>query len=198
MASDVRWNHNIHYHPILLEAVPAPCGHALDVGCGEGTLCRQLRRRVPHVTGIDVDERSIALARAHPSEDIEYIAGDFPAFPFEESSFDLITSVAAIHHMDAPTALSRMRALLRPGGVLAVLGLARSRYPQDLPLDLAGALVHRFQRARKTYWEHPSPTVWPPPLTYTEMRHLGLSLLPGARFRRLLLWRYSLLWTKPG
>jgi 2-polyprenyl-3-methyl-5-hydroxy-6-metoxy-1,4-benzoquinol methylase len=198
MATDARWNHNVHYHPILLEAVPAPCGHALDVGCGEGTLCRQLRRPVPHVTGIDADERSIALARAHSGDDIEYIAGDFLTFPFEELSFDLITSVATIHHMDAPTALSRMRALLRPGGVLAILGLARSRYPQDLPRDLAGTLVDRFRRVGKTYWEHPSPKVWPPPLTYTEMRHLGLSLLPGAQFRRLLLWRYSLLWTKPG
>jgi hypothetical protein len=40
--------------------------------------------------------------------------------------------------------------------------------------------------------------VWPPPETYGGMRALARELLPGARFRRHLLWRYSLIWRKPG
>jgi hypothetical protein len=39
--------------------------------------------------------------------------------------------------------------------------------------------------------------VWPPPLSYAEMRALARHELPGARYRRHLLWRYSLLWAKP-
>lgn len=50
-----RWNHNLHYLPTLLAAVPPGARRALDVGCGEGTLTRELRRRVAEVTGIDRD-----------------------------------------------------------------------------------------------------------------------------------------------
>jgi hypothetical protein len=30
------WNHNVHYQPVILGAVPAGCGTALEVGCGDG------------------------------------------------------------------------------------------------------------------------------------------------------------------
>jgi hypothetical protein len=49
----------------------------------------------------------------------------------------------------------------------------------------------------RTCWEQPAPTVWPPPCGYAEMRALARHELPGARYRRHLLWRYSLLWVKP-
>jgi 2-polyprenyl-3-methyl-5-hydroxy-6-metoxy-1,4-benzoquinol methylase len=193
-----RWNHNLHYHPVILGAVPDRCERALDVGCGEGTLTRQLRRRVPQVTGIDLDQASIGLARAHPGAgDTGYLLGDFLTYAFEPASFDLITSVASLHHMDAATALRRMSGLLRPGGVLAVVGLARSCYPADLPLDLAAVIGTRVHQLTKTLWEQPSPTVWPPPETFKGMRQLAPGLLPGARYRRHLLWRYSLVWVKP-
>ena len=56
MSDEDRWNHNIHYHPVVLATVPAGARTALDVGCGEGTLARALRRRVPHVLGMDRHE----------------------------------------------------------------------------------------------------------------------------------------------
>lgn len=46
--------------------------------------------------------------------------------PLEPASFDFIASVASLHHMDVAAALVRMRSLLRPGGRLVVIGLARS------------------------------------------------------------------------
>ncbi|WP_326643526.1 methyltransferase domain-containing protein [Nonomuraea fuscirosea] len=130
-----RWNHNIHYHPRILRAVPDGAKSALDVGCGEGTLARELRRVVPHVTGIDPDA--------------------------------------------------------------AVLGLARSTMPGDLPRELAAVAANGLHRATKEHWEHPSPTVWPPPVTYPEMRALAAEALPGSAYRRHLLWRYSIVWRKP-
>ena len=42
-----------------------------------------------------------------------------------------------------------------------------------------------------------SPIVWPPLLTYRDMRRLAARVLPGVRFRRHLYWRYSLVWGKP-
>ncbi|MFE9005734.1 class I SAM-dependent methyltransferase [Streptomyces sp. NPDC007875] len=191
-----RWNNNIHYHPRILGAVPDGAQRALDVGCGEGMLAHELRRAVPHVTAIDLDAASIELGRAY-RDDVDYILGDFLSHPFEPASFDVISSVAALHHMDGATGLARMRDLLRPGGVLAVVGLARNTLPKDLPHILAGVAVGTVHRARKGLWHHPSPIVWPPPVTYPEMRAMAAEILPGSLYRRHLLWRYSIIWRKP-
>lgn len=196
MADRKRWNHNIHYHPRILRAVPAGARRALDVGCGEGMLARELRRTVPHVTGIDLDAPSIDQAREQ-SDDVEYVLGDVLTHPFEPASFDVVASVATLHHMDAAAGLARMRDLLRPGGILAIVGLARSTMPGDLPRDLAGVAVSTCHRVMKGLWEHPSPTVWPPPVTYRRMRALAADILPGSEYRRHLLLRYSIIWRRP-
>jgi SAM-dependent methyltransferase len=196
--SGQRWNHNIHYHRLILEAVPPGCQRALDVGCGEGALARQLAGLVPHVVGIDHDAASIGLARRQdPAGEIGFIRGDFLAHPFGPASFGMITSVAALHHMDARAALDQMSQLLAPGGTLAIVGLARSRLPADLPWEAAAVIAHRGYRLTRTHWEHPSPIVWPPPQTYAETRAVARQALPGVRYRRHLMWRYSLIWTKP-
>jgi SAM-dependent methyltransferase len=192
------WNHNIHYYPLLLDAAPAGAERALDVGCGEGLLAGALRRRVAHVVGIDVDAASVAVARREQAAPgIDFIVGDVLTHPLEPVSFDLVVSCAALLHMDEAAAFARMRDLLRPGGALAVVGLARSRYPADLPRELAGVAADRAHQARRTHWESSAPTVWPPERTYGEVRDLARRVLPGARFRHRLLWRYTLTWTKP-
>ena len=194
---DRRWNHNIHYYPLVLAAVPPGCQRVLEVGCGEGMLARQLACRVPRVVGIDQDTASIELARRQgPDGQVEFVCGDFLTHPFPLASFGLIACVAALHHMDAAAALARMGQLLVPGGILVIVGLARSR-PPDLPWEAAAVIANLGHRATKGYWQHPSPIVWPPPHTYRQIRALAGEALPGVRFRRHLLWRYSLVWAKP-
>lgn len=191
------WNHNIHYHALVLRSLPASSERGLDVGCGQGILTRELRQRVRHMVGIDLDEPSIAQARQDADDaGTEFVLGDFLTHPFAASSFDVIVSIAALHHMDSSTALARMANLLRPGGRLLVIGLARSR-PIDIPLDLAGLVADRVYKRSRTYWDHAAPTVWPPPLTCGQARHVARESLPGARYRRHVLWRYSVRWTKP-
>ncbi len=189
----------MHYHSVVLSSLPSPCRRVLDVGCGEGALTRSLRERVPEVVGIDVDEASIELARAQdPSGDIDYRVGDFLALSFEPPLFDAVVSVAALHHMDAVSGLTHMASLVRPGGAVCVVGLARSAFPIDLPRDMAAVVASRAYRLQRGWWEHPSPKAWPPPHTYDQMQRIVAARLPGARFRRHLFWRYSVVWTKPG
>jgi hypothetical protein len=52
-------------------------------------------------------------------------------------------------------------------------------------------------KLRRTHSESSAPTIWPPAETYDEVRAVAARTLPGARFRHRLLWRYSLVWTKP-
>jgi len=191
------WNHNLHYHRLLLDAVPAGAARVLDVGCGEGTLVRALRARAAHVVGIDRDAASLALARAASSDGIEYVEGDVRTHPFVPASFDAVVSVATLHHVDAAAGLRRMIELLRPGGVLAILGLARDASPVDYAISAAAVVASRAIRVVRRHWEHPSPKVWPPPETWASMRAIAARELPGHRWRRHLLWRYSIVWTKP-
>ena len=88
---------------------------------------------------------------------VEYVNGDFLTYDLRPESFDVIVSVAALHHMNPAAALSRMRQLLRPGGTLAVVGLARSRL-HDLPADAAGVVAHRVLLVGKRYQEVNAPT----------------------------------------
>jgi SAM-dependent methyltransferase len=160
-------------------------------------LVRELRQYVPDVVGIDLDRASIEHAEAQDDGSRSaYLLGDFLTYPFELGSFNFVAAVASLHHVDARAGLSRIRDLLAPGGVMCVVGLARSQ-PRDVPLDLAGVVAHRVLLLSRSYWQHPSPTVWPPPETYASMRRIAEETLPGARFRRHVLWRYSLIWAKP-
>jgi SAM-dependent methyltransferase len=202
------WSHNLHYHRVILAAVPPGCGRALDVGCGTGALTRRLKRLVPHVTGIDRDERSIHLARAHPgAAGIRYLQADFLTAPLEPASVGLVTSIASLHHMDARAALLHMADLLRPGGVLAVVGLARATSPAELAaiipasagtqLHKAASAIRRRSAPGRQARAYQPPVIWPPPLTYRDMRRLATDVLPGVRYRHHLYWRYSLIWAKP-
>jgi SAM-dependent methyltransferase len=204
---DGPWSHNAHYHAVVLGAIPPACQRAMDVGCGQGQLTRQLRLVVPGVIGIDRDQRSVELARAHPDADgIGYVLGDFASVPLRPESLDFISSVAALHHMDAELALRQMADLLRPGGVLAVIGLAGDKLPMCLRWDVPAMAASRTRRAIDGWHRrgaarpadsYESPIFWPPPLSYRELGELAGRVLPGSRFRRRLYWRYSLTWTKP-
>ena len=193
-----RWNHNIQYGLELLGLVPTSAADALDVGCGEGWMVRQLRQRVDHVVGLDPDGACLDLARQFGETDgVEYLDGELLSYPFEPSSFDFISCIAVLHHMDEAAGMRRMADLLRPGGTLAIVGLARSSPPIDLPWDLAGAVATRVHKLRKRYWETPAPKSWPPPNSYREIRAISGAALPGRTFRRRALWRYVIIWTRP-
>jgi SAM-dependent methyltransferase len=191
-----RWNRSIHYHPALLAALPKGAQRALDVGCGEGLLARQLRATIPQVVGIDQDTASIERARRAQSEPIDYVVGDVLEYPLAPGSFDVVVSVATLHHMDASAGLRRMVELLRPGGVLGVIGLAKRSLPGDIPYYALSLLMQARMGFPKS-WNHGAPMVWPPPLTFAQVCQVSSKELPGSQFRRRILGRYTLLWTKP-
>lgn len=195
--SDARWNHNIHYHRLVLRAVPDGARTALDVGTGDGLLAHDLRAVVPHVTGLDVDAEVLERARAE-DERVEWVQGDVSTAPLAPGSFDVVASVATLHHLpDLDAALLRFAELTAPGGVVVVVGLAREASLIDRLWSVAGVAWHRVLTRRREGWEHSAPVVWPPPHSYADVRRAVSRTLPGARWRRLVLWRYAIVWTKP-
>ena len=200
MARAGYWNHNVHYQPVILRAVPPGCAAALEVGCGDGLLASRLAERCAEVTAIDRDARMIALARsraqaAGPGR-MTVVEADYLAYPVADSSFDFACANTSLHHMDFTAALAAMARVLRPGGRLAVVGRAANGSVGDYLADTVGIpadLVYRAVRGKGD----PGAPIKDPEMTWAEVRATARRLLPGVRYRHHLMWRYSLLWSKP-
>jgi SAM-dependent methyltransferase len=182
----------------VLASLPPDASKVLDVGCGDGILAAELASAgVSSVVALDIDRGVLDRARArHAGTRIDWLHGDVLTAPLEQASFDAVVSVAALHHTDAVMALTRFSQLVRPGGAVIVVGLAANTV-WDAPLE--GVAVGARLTLGVVYglWEHSAPQCWPPPLTYGEIRNLSARLLPGVRYRRHLLGRYSLVWRRP-
>jgi len=200
MARAGYWNHNVHYQPVILGAVPAGCGAALEVGCGDGLLASKLAERCAEVTAIDRDSRMTALARARAQRArtgrVTVVEADYLAHPIADASFDFACANTPLHHMDFAAALTAMARALRPGGRLAVIGLAANQSVGDYLADGPGIPLSLAYRA--VYGKGgPGAPIKDPEMTWAEVRAAACRLLPGVRYRRHLLFRYSLLWSKP-
>ncbi|MFG2020722.1 class I SAM-dependent methyltransferase [Actinomadura geliboluensis] len=195
------WNTNVARHPGILRAVPEGCSDALDVGCGDGLLARKLTGRAKRVTGIDSSPRMIARAHelAAGDPDLTFIEGDFLTVDLPVQGYDFICSVSTIHHMDFEAALTLMRDLLRPGGTLVVVDLACERTPAEWAAMIAAApVVRTIKVLRRAHGPEGMP-VADPQMSYGQVRAAARRLLPGVRYRRHVLRRYSLTWenTRP-
>lgn len=190
-----RWSSNLHAFEHLMDAIPPGAHSGLDVGCGEGETTRRLRMRVPSVVGVDLDLPSIEVARSH-GDDIDYLHADLESIDLPDGAFDVVSAVAVLHHVDRCAGLAKLAALLRPGGVLLVVGLARSRSIPDFARDAVDSVAIRRHTFAKDVWETPAPKLWPPPLTYADTRTASRSVLPVAQFRRVRYFRYGLTWVR--
>ena len=192
------WNHNVHYQRVILNAVPPGCGTAIDIGCGDGMLACKLALRCAAVTGIDQDERMIevAQARGNGTPAVSFVQGDFLSYPLADASFDFACANTALHHMNFAAALTKMTRILRLGGRLAVVGLANNASPADLMIDAVGIPANYWYKWTRGEG-NPGAPIMGPDMTWSQVRKTATRLLPGHRYRRHLLWRYSLTWTKP-
>ncbi|AQS66165.1 bifunctional 2-polyprenyl-6-hydroxyphenol methylase/3-demethylubiquinol 3-O-methyltransferase UbiG [Streptomyces pactum] len=97
---------------------------ALDIGCGEGALTAHLAALGYRSVGVDCSPTAVALARTrHPAADIrvfDFDADDAAGLP--HPAFAVITCRLVYRWAaDKPGFLSRVRALLAPGGVFWVV-----------------------------------------------------------------------------
>lgn len=195
----VPFDHNDHYHRMLLRHLPRGCHRALDVGCGTGRFARRLAASGMTVDAVDASPAMIRQARATAAASVRFWQADITSTPLPVAHYDVITCLASLHHMPFDT-VTTLRAALAPGGVLLVLGCYREQWPADIGINLiavplnmaarlAGATQHQLLRTRTA---PPRVPVTSADMTFTDIRRYAAKLLPGSTVRRLLFWRYLL------
>lgn len=193
-----QYNHNQHYADLLLRQVPPHGRNVLDIGCGDGSFARRVADRFGiGVTGIDRNQAIIKRAQEETlNPRVQFVEADFLHYHFDEQ-FDFISASASLHHMPFDQALEKMVSLLRPGGILAVLGLFRKAGLTDLTITFIATSVDAFYALSRGRSSDSGAPVKPPDMSLREIRETVYSRLPNACLHRLLLWRYLLIWQKP-
>lgn len=191
------WNHNTHYHDLLLQSVPRSCRRALDVGCGLGTFARRLSPLADRVDALDEEPGVITRARelSNGARNIRFIETDFMTWASDET-YDVVSMIAVLHHLPFDGALKKAAALVRPGGVLVILGLHRAASPVH---RLVGGGIGFGVRHFYLFVREEAPVGAPirePSMTLPEIRRRTSAILPGARIQWHVLWRYSIVWRK--
>ena len=121
--SDFKPLHDIN--PLRLEWIDGHCQLAgksvLDVGCGGGLLSEGMCARGATVTGIDLSDKALSVARLHLLESGRQV--DYRQISAEElaaqqrSSFDVVTCMEMLEHVPDPAStVAACAALVKPGG----------------------------------------------------------------------------------
>ncbi len=106
------------FRDAMFELLPPPPGRALEVGCGEGRVCRDLRGRGYDVVGLDAAPTLVDAARASDDRG-EYVVGSAEELPFPGAVFDLVVAYNSLMDVaDMPGAIAEAARVLRPGGAL--------------------------------------------------------------------------------
>ncbi|MER5636812.1 class I SAM-dependent methyltransferase [Kitasatospora sp. NPDC002227] len=204
------FDHNDHYHDLLLRQLPPGSRTALDVGCGTGRFARRLAALGLEVDAIDPSAEVITAARARSvptggARPPRFRQGDVTTAELPAGHYDYISCLASIHHVPFET-VTALRAALAPGGTLVILGC----HPEHSRLDWAWSLaavpvnaaarlvVAALERLRSARREPTPAPVAPPAVPLAEIRREAAVLLPGASIRRLLFWRYLLVFRNDG
>jgi ubiquinone/menaquinone biosynthesis C-methylase UbiE len=118
----------VEKEPINAYLEPRAGEHILDVGCGTGNFSLELARLGVAVTGIDISEAMLAIARRKAEDaglNMELLKADARHLPFSANSFDKIVSVSALEFApDLKAVLEECYRILKPGGrlVIALIG----------------------------------------------------------------------------
>jgi len=93
----------------------------LDIGCGGGILAESMARMGAHVTGIDMTEAAIQVAKLHQYESgtsVDYLITTAEQFALERpGQFDVITCLEMLEHVPHPESIVKSTArLIKPGG----------------------------------------------------------------------------------
>lgn len=125
-------------------------GVAVDLGCGPGSLVKELALRFPQllVIGLDISFPMTKLARERTTvENVAFVVADVHHLPFQTHSVQMIVSQGAMHHWrEIARALAEVKQVLAEKGFVYVNDLKRDT-PDALVEEIAALLNENQARA---------------------------------------------------
>lgn len=134
----------------MIGGLPLRAGdRVLEIACGDGAYGPWLAERAGpsgQVVAVDRSHEFLAIASqarsgADGAAPLRFAAADLARLPFEDDAFDLVWCAQSLYSLPEPVeSLRRMRRVVRPGGVVAVLendSLHQVLLPWPVPVELA-------------------------------------------------------------
>ncbi|HEU4775223.1 MAG TPA: bifunctional 2-polyprenyl-6-hydroxyphenol methylase/3-demethylubiquinol 3-O-methyltransferase UbiG [Telluria sp.] len=125
------WDENSEFKPMhrinphRLDWIDGLCGlrgkAVLDVGCGGGILAEAMAKRGGRVTGIDLADKPLQIARHHASGqalDLQYASSNAEDWSANHAAqYDIVTCMEMLEHVPHPPAVvAACAAMVKPGG----------------------------------------------------------------------------------
>ena len=147
----------LRYLPRLVDFAGYRGKRLLEVGCGIGTDLVRFARGGAHVTGVDLAEQSIALARSNfelhglgGQTDLQ--VGNGEALPFDDESFDVVYGHGVLQYThDARRMVQECRRVLAPGGQAIFMVYNRVSWLNAMSTVLGVGLEHADAPVLKKY-----------------------------------------------
>jgi 2-polyprenyl-6-hydroxyphenyl methylase/3-demethylubiquinone-9 3-methyltransferase len=152
-----------------------------ELGCGNGSVARQLSRRGYDVTGVDPSIEGINHAHtAYPDLKLQRgsayddLAAQYGTFPF-------VLSLEVVEHLYSPrNYANNLHALLEPGG-LAIISTPYHGYIKNLVMALTGTLDQHFT----ALWDHGHIKFWSQKTLSILLREAGFTQIEFSRVGRI-------------
>ena len=105
----------------MLEKKSLSDGVGLDLGCGLGLQCQEMKKRGYTVFGMDMAYNLLAYAR---NGGADVVNGDALRLPFQDESLDYVYTIGVLHHLSGSDFQRRVcqevQRVLKPGGVFII------------------------------------------------------------------------------
>ena len=146
------WDPNSEFKPLhainplrlgyIAERAPLNGSNVLDIGCGGGLLTEAMAKEGARVTGIDMGEMPLQIAKLHLHEsnlDIRYERSTAEDYALQRpGQFDVVTCLEMLEHVPNPSSvINACHTLLKPGGQLFLSTINRN--PKSYLFAIIGA-----------------------------------------------------------